>query len=500
MHSDVLIIGGGLGGLSAGSYLSLKGISVTLVEEQTQVGGYAIAFKRDEFVFDVALHAIPGCGPTQPFHDILSQLSIADDLTFIRLKEAFNVNLGNYNFLIPNNFSEFFRKLINKFPEEQQGLKRLKKYLNKYGRLYYDVVEGRSDAFKILTQFIPRIPDFLTNSQISTNDFLNKFIKNERLKALLYQAAIFFGEPMSEFPSINFIIMFYLLFTSGMYTIHGGGQALTDALKRKMLEQGAQIITGHRIESIQTDKMLAKSIHLDDGRRITCKAILSNVNTPCLVKNLIKSDSLPEAYIQTINGLKPSLSILQLHLGLDCNVEDIGIQHYLNVFFPSDDIDSAIYQQNKSIMIEGFSIIAPGINYEDKTTNNRRILSIVGGVSGQDWIGLDTKSYKNLKKKVTDQILNKLEIKFPDLRSHIKTIDLATPHTSHRYTQNPAGAILGFKAECGKHRALLKVNRFPVKNIFLANAWTNRLGGFMQTVKSGIIAGQKSIKYLKKYQ
>ena len=50
MYSDVVIIGGGLGGLSAGTFLSQQGINVTLVEEQPQVGGYAIAFKRDEFI------------------------------------------------------------------------------------------------------------------------------------------------------------------------------------------------------------------------------------------------------------------------------------------------------------------------------------------------------------------------------------------------------------------------------------------------------------------
>ncbi|MEJ2545735.1 MAG: hypothetical protein P8Y99_16855 [Calditrichaceae bacterium] len=43
------------------------------------------------------------------------------------------------------------------------------------------------------------------------------------------------------------------------------------------------------------------------------------------------------------------------------------------------------------------------------------------------------------------------------------------------------------------------MSRFPIKNIFLAGAWTHRLGGFMQTVKSGIVAAQKSVNYLSKH-
>ncbi|MBN1408269.1 MAG: NAD(P)/FAD-dependent oxidoreductase [Calditrichaceae bacterium] len=496
MQSDVVIIGGGLGGLSAGAYLSQQGFNVTLIEEQPQVGGFAIAFNRDGFTFDVALHAIPACAPNQPFYDILSRLQIADDLKFIKLNNAFNVYLGDYNFLIPNSFSDFFQKLITEFPEEKQGLTQLKTYLEKYGRLYYDVVEGNSTPYKIFTQFIPRIPDFLKNSRLSTDDFLNNYSKNEKVKALLYQAAVFFGEPMAGFPAINFIIMFYLLFTSGMYTIHGGGQALTNALKNKMLKHKAKILTSHRIKAINIDNRLAKKVFLDDDREINCKTIIANVNTPYLIKNLIKSDSIPEMYGQLVESFKPSLSILQMHLGLNCTVEEIGVKHYLNIFFPNENIDFAMSRQNNSTMLEGYSIIAPGINYEDKKSNNRRILSIVGGVSGQEWIGLDKAIYNNLKFKITEQILNKLEILFPNLRKHIKTVNLATPHTFQRYTQNPNGAILGFKAERSKHRMLLKLNHFPIKNIFLANAWTNRLGGFMQTLKSGLIAGQKSIKYL----
>ena len=498
MHSEVIIIGGGLGGLSAGAYLAQNNIKVTLIEEQPHVGGYVVAFKRDQFIFDVALHAIPGCAPAQPFHNLLNELKIAGKLKFIKLQNAFNVNLGNYNFLIPNSFSEFFYKLELEFPEEKSGLIRLKTYISNYGKLYYDVVEGHSDTTKILTKFIPKITDFLKKSYISTDAFLSGFIKDRRLKSVLYQAAIFFGEPMDEFPAINFIIMFYLLFNSGMYTIRGGGQVLTNELESKMRNHGAKIITNERVQSIQIRNKRAKAVTLKNGQELKCSIIISNINTPELVHNLITPGKIPIHYIQAIESMKPSLSILQLHLGLDCNIEEIGIKHYLNVFFPDDDIDSAMHRQNNSEMIEGYSVIAPGINYSEDKSNVRRILSIVGGVSAERWIGLDAVNYKNQKKQITRQIINILENHYPGIIGHIKTIDLTTPNTFRSYTKNPLGAILGFKAERGRHRTLLKISKFPIKNIFLANAWTNRLGGFMQTIQSGVVAAKNSVNYLDK--
>ncbi|MEJ2545736.1 MAG: FAD-dependent oxidoreductase [Calditrichaceae bacterium] len=429
MHSDVLIIGAGLGGLSAGAYLSQKGVHVTLIEEQSQVGGYAIAFQRDEFVFDVALHAIPACGPEQPFHNLLTQLNIVDEITFIKLKDAFNVNLGNYNFLIPNSFSEFFKILITEFPDEKEGLVKLQSYLYKIGNLYYNTVEGESGIINIISRFLPKIPDFLTNSYSSTDTFLSKYAKNERLKSLLYQAAVFFGEPMSQFPAINFIVMFYLLFDTGMYTIKNGGQALTNALERKIIEHNGTIIKNMRVESIQTKKNRATSVILNDGRKIHCHSIISGMNTPDLVNHLISDQSISDTYMEMVDSFKSSLSILQLHLGLDCPVEELGIKYYLNIFFPDDDIDASIYKQNNSSMIDGYSVIAPGINYPNGYSGNCRILSVVGGVSGEKWINLDPVTYKNHKTEAINDILNKLEIQYPTIRKHLKTIDLATPHT-----------------------------------------------------------------------
>jgi len=485
MESDVVIIGGGLGGLSAGAFLAQKGVKV--------------AFKKGGFVFDVALHALPACAPGQPFYDLFSQLGINEEFASIRLKNAFNVYLGNYNFIIPNDFVEFFNKLHVEFPEEQKGIKKLEEYLSKYGSLYFDAVEGRLNRFQIVKQFIPKIPDFLKNSYQDTDSFLNLFIKNQKLKSLLYQAAVFFGEPMSRFPAINFIIMFYLLLNSGMYTIEGGGQKFSNVLKKKMLENNAHILTSSRVQTIKTNKSRAKEVILDDGRIIKTRAVIANLNTPELVHNLFTSGTLPNRYIRQLIQLETSLSVLQLHLGLDCPAEQIGMQHYLSIIFPGYDIDASIIKQNQSEMPQGYSILAPGIIDTEKRPDIRHTLSIVGGVSADKWINMDPDQYKNQKKIVTKKIINLLEQRFPGIKDHIKAIDLATPHTFNRYTQNPSGAILGFKAKPGEHRKLLKISKFPLENVFLGSAWTHRLGGFMPSVKAGISAAEQAVRYLNKH-
>jgi len=496
MNDNIIIIGGGLGGLSAGAYLSEKGVKFTLIEEQPNVGGYSVSFKRDEFIFDVALHAVPGGLPGQPFYNLITKLGLEDEITFLKLTNAFQVKLGDFEFLIPNDFNLFFNKLANKFPAEKTGIKSFKQDISKYALTYFSVVENDSTIWDITTKFIPKIPNFINNSNISTDKYLNQFINDHKLKAILYQAAVFFGVPMKNFPAINFMIMFYLLFTTGMFTIQGGGQALTDALKNKIRENGSTIITGKRINKVNLENNLSYSVNTKDGSEYRTKVLISNINTPSLVHDLIGDLYFPSSYLSALNQLTPSLSILQMHLGLDCSVKDIGISNHIHIIFPHENIDDIMSKQNNAQMIEGFSILAPGITDPRGEANIERIISIVGGVSGSKWLELEMNDYQKAKDECISQIISLIEKEYPKIKSHIKTIDLATPHTFSRYTNNPNGAILGFNSFPGGHRTLMKISRFPIKNIFLANAWTSRLGGFMQCVKSGIVAGQKALDFI----
>ena len=65
-----------------------------------------------------------------------------------------------------------------------------------------------------------------------------------------------------------------------------------------------------------------------DGTEYPASAVISNVNTPVLFKKLVGKSYFPSSYIATINILRPSLSVVQMQIGLDCHVRDIGITNH----------------------------------------------------------------------------------------------------------------------------------------------------------------------------
>ena len=74
MKYDVIIIGSGLGGLECGVMLSRSGLSVLVLERQTQPGGCMQSYKRGGLSFDTGLHYSGGLDEGQPLHDTFKRL------------------------------------------------------------------------------------------------------------------------------------------------------------------------------------------------------------------------------------------------------------------------------------------------------------------------------------------------------------------------------------------------------------------------------------------
>jgi prolycopene isomerase len=159
--------------------------------------------------------------------------------------------------------------------------------------------------------------------------------------------------------------------------------------------------------------------------------------------------------------------------------------------FPDADIDGCFDKQANRIEPMGFSITAQGNSDPESIERGGHTLSLIGGTAPEMWLSMDEAQYRRQKERVSRELLAMAAARYPGLQEHIVISDLATPRTMARYTGNPLGAIMGLNCTVGMHRHILKAAKMPVKNVIMGSAWTNRLGGFMQSVKSGILAAER---------
>jgi phytoene dehydrogenase-like protein len=493
MNNHVVIIGGGLGGLSAGVACAQAGCSVTLLEKQPRTGGYSVSFSRGGFTFDPSLHAAPAAGSGQAFDALVSALGIAGKVDFLKINKGFLARLGPRSFEIPSDFAALKDGLSAAFPSDRKGLSKFHADIMRHAPLYYETVEGMLSPFAIATRFVPKVPSFLYHAGTSTHAYLSRFISDPVLRALLYHPAIFYGIPMKAFPAINFMIMYFLLFVKGMYTIKGGGSMLSAALHDRLVELGGKIAVGTEVTKIKVSCGRVAAVVTSGGTEIPADAIIANVNTPALVHSLLGDDVVGARYARTLNSLSPSLSLVQVHVGLDCPLASTGISHHITTVFPDADLDQCLDSRDADLVPRGFSIIAPTATDDTAAPPGRSVICVLGGVSSEKWKALSESRYRDEKERCTDELLGRIDKLYPAVRARCAVADCATPRTFERYTGNPGGAILGFDCSLGSHRKIMRVSRVPVRNLLCASAWTDRLGGYMQVVKAGIVAAKRCV-------
>jgi phytoene dehydrogenase-like protein len=491
--ASVAVIGGGLGGLTAALLCAKAGCNVSLFEKEPVCGGYSIAYKRSGFTFDAALHALPAGDNGSWFFTLLQRLGIDSQIQLIKIKSGIKVTFGRNSYCLPSGRSEVLEYLQQQFPDDASGLIRLFNDIDRYARCYSRILLAPEVSCWPVLSFIPYSLQFLSQSYETTAHFLSKYVKTTECRALLYQYAIFMGIPMDEFPAVNFIMMVHIQLTLGMYTIEGGGAHLTAILTKECERNNVTIYCSRRIDTIEITNGIASAVVDNNGVRHATDYVVSNVNTIDLCK-MVPANYIPHKYLSIVSRLKPSVAVVLINIGLDIHIEDAGFKEHLHFHFPDSDLDQCVKVQREALTIRGFSITAAGLTSPDVASKNMYSISIVGAVNGKQWFLLDNSQYAQAKEILIEQTLEKLYTLYPLLKGHVVCVDCATPKTFKRYTGNPDGAIMGFNCTTGVHRDLIEISKFPVKNILIANAWTDKLGGYMQCIS----AGEKAAKVIKR--
>jgi len=119
---DVVVIGAGLGGLSAGACLAKAGRKVLVVEREEGPGGNARAFRRGPYTFDPAIH-VTAQGFNIEFLDFyLSALGIAGEVQLLRAEDFFGVDIDGQRWRLPVGLDALKSYLAEQFPHEADGV------------------------------------------------------------------------------------------------------------------------------------------------------------------------------------------------------------------------------------------------------------------------------------------------------------------------------------------------------------------------------------------
>ncbi len=229
MKYDVIIIGAGLGGLTAGAKLAREGKKVLLLEQHDRPGGCATTFKRRDFTMEVGLHEMDGLHPGDMKNKVFNDLGISDRVEFLEVPEFYRFINERCDLVIPHDPEEAKQILKKAFPDEAQGM----------DAYFHHVLNSK----KIMIEY-------RNQPEKSVGQFLDEIISNEDLKlVLLGNLGYFHDDPYT-------LSWLYYLTAQGSYYggranyIKGGSQQLSNALMEIIREYGGIVKLNYLVTSI----------------------------------------------------------------------------------------------------------------------------------------------------------------------------------------------------------------------------------------------------------
>ncbi len=469
MQYDVIIIGAGLGGLTAGAKLAKEGKSVLLLEQHDRPGGCATTFKRKDFTMEVGLHEMDGLHPGDMKNRLFADLGVSERVDFLPVPEFYRFINDRYDLVVPHDPEESKAVLKKSFPDQEKGI----------DDYFYHVLNAK----KVMVAHRNE-PDK------SVGAFLDEIISNEDLKlVLLGNLGYFHDDPYT-------LSWIYYLTAQGSYYggranyIKGGSQQLSNALSDIITAYGGTVKLSHLVTSIDYKGGLPVGVSYQKswGKEKekfsdTATHIIANAAVPNLADTLLsKQDG--EKLAKSIAGNAIGASLLTVYYGFNKPLKEVGNRHYSTFIYDSSvGSQKDILSNNHSdFSTRSFTFVDYSQVDADLAPSGKSVGAVCAVDYPEDWKNLERAEYMRMKADVADTITGRCEQLIPGFRDAVEYVEVATSLSVKRFTLNPEGAVYGFAQNPGKSTEYLSA--LP-ENIHIASAWGKFGGGFSGSIISG---------------
>lgn len=481
----VIVIGAGLGGLSAAIRLAAEGFSVCVLEKNENVGGKVNLLESNGYSFDTGASLL-----TMPhiFRELFEAAGkrLEDYLTLKNLDPICRYFWTDGATLDASQSLEKTEKEIAQIePRDVAGFRRF----IADSKQKYEVAErtflahSLNDLPKLIRPKYFR--DLLAISSLKTLDKHHaKYFHSPKLRQLFNRFATYNGSSPYRVPA-TFALIPFVEFGLGAWYVEGGIYQIPRALKKLADEIGIEFRFRSEVENILTENKKAIGVKLKNGDSLEADFVIANSDAIETYRNLIDKSARPGFPDKRLDNSEPSCSGFVLLLGVKKKYEQLA--HH-NIFF-SDDYQAefeAIFDKKRPA--ENPTVYICATSRTDRTQappNSENFFVLVNAPytnSQTDW-RQETKNYRNLIiKKLEGFGLNNLE-KSIEFEKIITPEDLESKYLANR------GSIYGVSSNSIFSAFMRPPNQSrDIKNLFFSSGSTHPGGGMPLVLLSGKMA------------
>lgn len=518
----VVVVGGGVAGLTASLYLLLNGHDVTLIEKNSYCGGLVNSFNRESFTFDGGVPALLNAGIILP---MLKEVGI--DLKFVKNKVSVGIDDKIVHVKGEESFRDYVDMLKEIYPDSVEDIERLAlvilSVMNSMKILYSvdNPLFVEKKEFKTFKTYLPWLLKLLKTVVVMkkfkepVEDYVGKIVRNESLKDIITQH---FVENTPAF----FALSYFYAYTDYIYPENGIGE-LTMKMEEKIRELGGEIVLNTEIEKLDVDKHLV----LDgDGRSWRYDKLIwaADLKRLCKIASCgRKSEKMEEEKDKVLSG-KTTESVVKVFIAVDQPVEyfeKISNAHFF--YTPSKEgigeIEHSELENLKSTIRNNFNnfdrnaisewigklckytsyeISIPALRNKNLAPEGKTGL-IVNFFFDYELAKLvhDAGWYDDLKNMIEENVIEILSnTVYPGLKDKVIFKFSSTPLTIARYVGTTNGAIVGWAfGKLGEKQPIKNslsrayLTAFP--DIYKAGQWAYSPAGVPMAILTGKLAAEK---------
>jgi phytoene dehydrogenase-like protein len=496
---DAIVIGAGLGGLSAATMLAQAGLSVLLLERHNIPGGYATSFVRGRYEFEVALHELSGVGPPErrgAVYRYLEYLGIADRVEFLHVPNLYRSVFPDLDITMPIGREAYEAKLAETFPHEAKGIGRFLDRVFSFGRDFSKIVRQGGNVSRVTMPL--RYRHFFRYLPTTWGHVLNRDVKDPRARAVLSQYWGYVGLPPSRISFVYFASTLAAYVRRGAAFPRGRSQALSNAYLTRFQELGGHVRLNCGAKRITTRDGRVTGVITDADEEVRADWILSNADPITTCQELIGRENVPSRFFTRLQSSEVAASTINVYLGVACAPADLGLTEH-EIFINADYDFDRHYEAMRAIQApEGIAVTCYNAVYPDISPPGTSIVVLTALAYGEPWYDVPPAAYVDAKNRIGDAMIDLAERIAPGLRDHAEVVEVSTPLTNMRYAGTMGGSIYGFEQPPRDNMVWRMRHRGPVEGLYFVGAWTQPGGGFEPAMMSGQMAGRAVLSEIRK--
>lgn len=481
----VIVVGAGLGGLSAAVSLHAEGFDVELVEKNERIGGKLNYKEIEGFGFDLG----PSIFTLPQFFESLWERAGKKMEDYVQL-ESVTPHWRNFfeDGLVLDLYEEMdeMKKELEKLEgDPQKNWEQFQQFLS-YGREQYALVdegyfaEGLDTLWEMIRHYKLRLAMKMDYSN-SMSGAIEKHFDDPYMRMIFEYFIKYVGSSAKDAPGyMN--LMSLIQFDYGLWYVKGGMYNLARGLDKLLGDLGVKVRLNSEVGEITQSGKSVTGVTLKSGETLSADYVVCNMEVIPAYKKLLSE---PPKFMKKLEKYKPACSGLVIHLGTDKIYDQLAHHNFFYSKNQNKHFDS-VFQQGKIPEDPTIYLVAPTRTDPSKAPEGHDNIKILPHIPPIDPENPHTQEeYMALKERVIDKLERMGLI---DLRKHTVVEDVLTPVDIEQMYNSNQGSIYGVVSDWKLNQAFKAPKQSSkYKNLFFTGGSVNPGGG----MPMAILCGQK---------